>query len=221
MTISSFVEVQFPPMISAGAKGGPSFSTTVTILSSGGEQRNVNWSRERPKYDISTGLRDVADFIAYEKFFYARMGRAVGFRFKDWGDYRCPYWRATPGDLDAMQTLFTTTGVLATFQLSKTYGDGGGSFVRTIRKPVAGTLALYHTGVLMTAGTGGSQYQIDTTTGIVTLGATVAATTGHTITGSFEFDVPARFDTDELNATVEGNQIHVWDAIPVIGLKLG
>jgi len=86
---------------------------------------------------------------------------------------------------------------------------------------VAGTLALYHTGVLMTAGTGGSQYQIDTTTGIVTLGATVAATTGHTITGSFEFDVPVRFDSDELNATLNGNQILVWDSIPVVGLKLG
>jgi uncharacterized protein (TIGR02217 family) len=221
MTISSFHEVQFPPAISAGAKGGPGFSTTVTTLSSGSEQRNVNWSRERPRYDISTGLRDVADFIAYEKFFYARMGKAIGFRFKDWADYRCPYWRTAVGDLDTMQTLFTTTGALATFQLTKTYGDGGGSFVRTIRKIVSGTLALYHTGVLMTAGTGGSQYQVDVNTGIVTLGATVTATTGHTITGSFEFDVPCRFDTDELNATVEGNRIHVWDAIPVIGLKLG
>jgi len=221
MTIPSFVEVQFPPLISAGAKGGPAFSTSVTMLSSGAEQRNVNWSRERPRYDISTGLRDAADFNAYQKFFYARLGRAIGFRFKDWADYRCPYWRVTPGDLDTMQTLFTTTGALATFQLTKTYGDAGSSFVRTIRKPVAGTLALYHTGVLMTAGTGGSQYQIDTTTGIVTLVATVAATTGHTITGSFEFDVPVRFDSDELNATLNGNQILVWDSIPVVGLKLG
>ncbi len=58
MTIASFVEVQFPPKISAGAKGGPGFSTTVTALSSGAEKRNVNWSRERPQYDISTGLRE-------------------------------------------------------------------------------------------------------------------------------------------------------------------
>src|SRR3569623_2959053 len=98
MTIASFVEVQFPPTISCGAKGGPAFSTSVLELASGVEQRNVNWSRERPKYDISTGLRDAADFNAYAKFFYARMGKALGFRFKDWSDYRCPFWRNTAGD---------------------------------------------------------------------------------------------------------------------------
>jgi uncharacterized protein (TIGR02217 family) len=220
MTIPTFVDVQFPPNISAGAKGGPAFSTSVTELSSGIEQRNVNWLRERPRYDISTGLRDAHDFNAYQKFFYARMGRAVGFRFKDWADYRCPYWFATPGDMDSLQTLFTTTGSLATFQLTKSYGDGGSTFVRTIKKIVSGTLTLYNAGVAMTVGTGGTQYQVNLNTGIVTLGATVAATTGHAITGSFEFDVPARFDTDELHATLNGNQVIVWDAIPIVGLKL-
>jgi uncharacterized protein (TIGR02217 family) len=220
MTVPSFVEVQFPPNISAGAKGGPAFSTSILELSSGAESRNVNWSRERPRYDISTGLRDAHDFNAYQKFFYARMGRAIGFRFKDWADYRCPYWFATPGDMDPLQTLFTTDGSTATFQLTKTYGDGGSSFVRQIKKPVSGSLTLKNDGILMTAGTGGTQYQVNTTTGIVTLGATVAATTGNAITGSFEFDVPARFDSDELNATLNGNQIIVWDSIPIIGLKL-
>lgn len=220
MTIASFVEVQFPPAISAGAKGGPGFSTTVTELSSGSEKRNVNWSRERPRYDISTGLRDAADFNAYQKFFYARMGRAQGFRFKDWADYRCPYWRTTPGDLDALQTLFTTDGTTTTFQLTKTYGDAGGSFVRTIKKVVAGSLKLYNSGVLMVMGSGGNEYLLNGDTGVVSLGATVKATTGHLITGSFEFDVPCRFDSDELNATLNGNQVIVWDAIPIVGLKL-
>lgn len=217
---ASFAEVQFPPKISAGAKGGPTFSTNVIELSSGAEQRNSNWARERPKYDISTGLREAADFAAYQKFFYARRGRAVGFRFKDWADYKAPFWKATPGDFEALPTLFTTTGVLATFQLTKTYGDAGGSFIRTIRKPVAGSITLYNNGVAMTAGAGGTQYQIDTATGIVTLGSTVAASTGALITGAFEFDVPVRFDTDELNATIEGNQVIVWDSIPVVGLKI-
>jgi uncharacterized phage protein (TIGR02218 family) len=192
MTITPFVEVQFPPKISAGAKGGPTFLTTVTALASGSEKRNVNWSRERARYDISTGLREAADFIAYQKFFYARMGRAVGFRFKDWADYRCPYWRSTPGDIDALPTLFTTTGALATFQLTKTYGDAGATFTRTIKKIVAGSMKLYNNGVLMVLGSGGSEYLLNVNTGVVTLGATLTATTGRLITGSYEFDVPAR-----------------------------
>lgn len=220
MVLATFVEVQFPPAISAGAKGGPGFSTTVTELASGTERRNANWSRERPRYDVSTGLREPADFNAYQKFFYARLGRAVGFRFKDWSDYRCPYWRTTPGDLDALQTLFTTDGTTATFQLTKTYSDGVASFSRTIKKPVGGTLLLYNNGVAITSGGGGTQYLVDITTGIVTLGATIKATTGHLITGSFEFDVPVRFDSDELNATLHGNAIQIWDAIPIVGLKL-
>lgn len=220
MTITPFVEVQFPPTISVGAKGGPTFSTTVTTLSSGSEKRNVNWSRERARYDISTGLRVAADFHAYQKFFYARQGRAIGFRFKDWGDYRCPFWTTAPGDLDALPTLFTTNAATATFQLTKTYGDAGATFTRTIKKVVAGSIKLYNNGVLMVGGTGGSQYQQDVNTGIITLGATVTATTGRLITGSFEFDVPCRFDTDELNATLNGNEVIVWDAIPIIGLRL-
>jgi uncharacterized protein (TIGR02217 family) len=220
MTITPFVEVQFPPRISAGAKGGPTFNTTVAALASGSEKRNVNWSRERARYDISTGLREAADFHAYAKFFYARLGRAVGFRFKDWSDYRCPFWFTTPGDQDALPTLFTTTGALATFQLTKAYSDAGATFTRTIKKVVAGSAKLYNNGVLMTLGSGGSEYLMNGDTGIVTLGATVTATTGHLITGSFEFDVPCRFDTDELNATVNGNQVIIWDAIPIIGLKI-
>jgi uncharacterized protein (TIGR02217 family) len=219
MTIAVFAEVQFPPAISAGAKGGPGFNTTVTMLASGVESRNINWSRERARYDVSTGMRTASDFHAYQSFFYARRGKAVGFRFKDWSDYRCPYWRNTAGDTDALQTMFTTNGSTATFQLTKTYSDAGGSFSRSIVKIVTGSLIVLNNGVLMTAGTGATQYQVAVNTGIVTLGSTVAATTGHLITAAFEFDVPARFDSDELNATLNGNEIIIWDAIPIVGLK--
>jgi uncharacterized protein (TIGR02217 family) len=98
--LASFDEVQFPPRISAGAQGGPAFSTTVLTLDSGMEHRNINWSRERPTYDISTGLKDADDGREYLKFFYARRGKAIGFRFKDWSDFRLPFWIDTPGDLD-------------------------------------------------------------------------------------------------------------------------
>ena len=40
----SFHEVRFPTRVSYGAIGGPRFSTTVQILNSGFEQRNINWA---------------------------------------------------------------------------------------------------------------------------------------------------------------------------------
>ena len=213
----AFVEVKFPPNISAGAKGGPSFNTTVLELSSGSEQRNINWSRERPEYDVSTGMKTPDDVRDYQKFFYARRGKAIGFRFKDWTDYRLPFWRVIPGDRDALPTLFVTDGTTATFQIYKVYSDAGGSFNRKIVKVVAGSVTLYDNTTPIVNPT---NYTIDLNTGIVTLSVALRATTGHLIAGSLEFDVPVRFDTDKQNVTINGNEIMIWDSIPVIGLKL-
>jgi uncharacterized protein (TIGR02217 family) len=217
MTIGGFVEDQFPPNISAGAKGGPQFSTSITKLSSGFEQRNINWARELMTWDISAGVKTAADFRAYQKFFYARRGKAVGFRFKDWSDYRVPFWEHSPGDLDGVPVMFTTDGSTTHFQMVKTYTSGGITFSRKITKPVSGTVQVLHNGVQVFSP---ASWTVDTTTGIITLASGIYTTTGHTIAVASEFDVPVRFDTDELNATMNGNELVIWDAIPVVGLKI-
>jgi uncharacterized protein (TIGR02217 family) len=215
---ASFDEVQFPPNISAGAQGGPGFNTTVLTLDSGMEHRNINWSRERPVYDVSTGIKTAEDARAYQKFFYARRGKAIGFRFKDWGDYRLPFWNNTPGDTDPIPVLFVTDGTTTHFQIYKVYGDSGGTpFNRKIVKVVAGTTNLFDNATPIYAPT---HYSIDINTGIVTLTAGIYTTIGHEISGFLEFDVPCRFDTDTQNLTLNGNELIKWDSIPVIGLKL-
>lgn len=215
---ASFDEVRLPPNISAGAQGGPGFNTTVLTLDSGQEHRNINWSRERPSYDISTGIKTVEDARAYQKFFYARRGRAIGFRFKDWSDYRLPFWEKTPGDLDPIPVLFVTNGTTQTFQIYKVYGDGGGTpFNRKIMKIVAGTTNLFNNATPMVPP---ADYVIDLNTGIVTISNVIRATTGREISGFLEFDVPVRFDTDNQNLTLNGNELIKWDSIPVVGLKL-
>ena len=40
------------------------------------------------------------------------------------------------------------------------------------------------------------------------------------ITADFEFDVPARFDTDVMNATLDDYGVHTWGAIPVVELRM-
>ncbi len=49
----SFVEVRFPEDISYGSTGGPEFSTDVVMANNGYEQRNINWSISRARYNIS------------------------------------------------------------------------------------------------------------------------------------------------------------------------
>ena len=214
----SFHEVQFPVGISYGAVGGPQFHTTVLSLQSGYEQRNIDWAKSRAMYDVAQNLKSQGELDQLVKFFVARQGRAYGFRFKDWTDYRMPFYKQAPGDTDPIPLQLTTNGTLSTFQLTKFYVDAAGfSYSRIINKPVAGTLVVYVNGVPANPAT---DFTVDTTTGIVTLSAALAATTGSLITASCQFDVPVRFDTDEMKVTLENYNNLNWGSITLVELRL-
>lgn len=202
----AFHEVQFPADISFGAVGGPQFKTTIVTLDSGHERRNIDWSAARGEWDVQHGLKDQADIDALIAFYRAREGMAHGFRFKDWSDY-----------VLARQAIGATDGATATYQLFKRYT----SLVdhdRTIAKPVAGTLEVWVNNAAITEGAGAGQFQVDTTTGIVTLGASLAAQTGTTVEAACEFDVPVRFNLDKMNVTISFHDIYDWP-VPVIEIR--
>ena len=151
--MTGFHEVRFPDNIAYGATGGPEFATTVIATASGYEQRNVNWAEARGRWDVASGLKKQTQIDELIAFFRARRGRAYGFRFKDWTDYRA-----------TGQLLGTGDDVLTQFQLVKQYPSGSVIEVRTITKPVAGTVQVYLDSVEQLSG-----WSVDTTTGIVTL----------------------------------------------------
>ena len=199
--MADFHEVRFPPDISYGAVGGPGWSTSVVTTVSGHERRNANWSQARGRWNVAHGLKrreQVAELIA---FFRARMGRAYGFRFKDWTDHQA-----------LAQTLGTGDGSTKSFQLVKRYASGGEVVIRIVTKPVAGTVKLYRDGVQATSG-----WSVDTATGIATF--TTAPAAGVTVTADFEFDVPARFDTDQMELTIETYELGSWSQIPVVEIR--
>src|ERR1700760_1076047 len=86
--MTAFVEVQFPPEISYGSKGGPVFSTDIVSTFSGHEQRNINWQEARARYDVSSGIKTYQQGEGLIVFLRARRAGAIGFRYKDWSDYR-------------------------------------------------------------------------------------------------------------------------------------
>lgn len=199
--MSGFHDVRFPPDISYGASGGPGYSTSVITVASGHERRNSNWQASRGKWNVAHGLKkreQVAQLIA---FFRARRGRAYGFRFKDWTDFQ-----------GLAQVIGTGNGSLKTFQLVKNYASGGVIESRAITKPIADTVKLYRNGVLVTSGV-----SVDATTGVVTF--TTAPANGVIVTADFEFDVPARFDTDQMDLTIETYALGSWGQIPVIEIR--
>lgn len=198
----TFHEVQFPPKVAYGASGGAEFNTSITTTFSGFEQRNVNWQKARGRWDISTGIKTKTDMDILQAFFRARYGKAYGFRFKDWSDYQA-----------VGQTLGTGNGTQTAFQLTKTYTSGAYSYSRDIKKPVTGTVKIYLNAVLQGAG-----FSVDLTTGIVTFSAAPGA--GVIVSADFDFDVPVRFDTDTLAVRADGPGIFVWDAIPIVEIRL-
>ncbi len=198
----TFHEVRFPDDIAYGASGGPAYSTSVISTASGYEQRNQNWAAARGKWDVSSGLKKQSQLETLIAFFRARKGKAHGFRFKDWTDYKA-----------AGQTLGIGDGTTQIFQLVKNYASGAGSEIRTITKPVSGTVAVYANGVKKTTGV-----SVNATTGIVTF--STAPAQGVIITADFEFDVPVRFDTDEMDVTIENFNLNEWSDIPIIEIRI-
>ncbi|OCA05721.1 TIGR02217 family protein [Wolbachia endosymbiont of Trichogramma pretiosum] len=83
----SFTEIRFPENISYGSTGGPELSTDIVTTHNGCEQRNINWSRARARYNIAYGVRSNEQLTELITFFQARKGKAIGFRFKDWSDF--------------------------------------------------------------------------------------------------------------------------------------
>lgn len=200
--MTGFAEVQFPPDISYGSSGGPEYTTDIVISTSGHEQRNVNWSQARLRYNVAKGVKTKDQLGNLIAFFRARKGRAYGFRFKDWSDFSA-----------SNEVIGTGNGSATQFQLVKRYLSGGVQETRTITKPVAGTVSVYKNAVLQTTGV-----SVSSTTGVVTFAT--APANGVTVTASFEFDVPVRFDTDRLAASMDSYGTHSWDDIPLVEVRV-
>ena len=206
----AFHEIRFPDGISRGAKGGPERRTRIVELASGDEERNASWANSRRRYDVSYGVRRADDLAAVVAFFEARNGRLHAFRFKDWSDYKSCLPSAAPAPTD--QIIGTGNGSITTFALTKTYASGAQSWARAIIKPVEGTVTVSLNGVAQ-----GSGWSVNTTTGIITFA--VAPANGAVIRAGFEFDVPVRFDTDELPVTLDIERTGSIPSIPLIEVR--
>ena len=188
---SDFHEVRFPLDVALRGSGGPVRRTEIVTLASGREHRNSRWADSRRRYDAGLGIRTLDALHAVLAFFEERRGRLYGFRYRDRVDHRSgpPSTAVTPAD----QRIGTGDGTTRVFALAKTYGDGPAPYRRAIAKPVAGSVRVAVGGVERS----GTQVACDVATGLVTFAAAPPA--GAAVTAGFEFDVPVRFDTDELS----------------------
>lgn len=201
---------RFPEGISMGATGGPMWATEVIKTVSGKESRIAQWSYPLHQWDVSTGIRNAADFIAVRAFFLTMLGRLHGFRFKDWADYTASHTGDEKG---------VCTGSGTTFQCVKRYTSGSQTSDRIITKPILSGFELKNSGTPLVYTT---DYTLNTVTGVIT---TATSKTAANLTWSGEFDVPMRFDTDRLQSSIVARRpldglLHHWDAIPIVEIRV-
>lgn len=203
-----FFEVpRFPERISYNATGGPTWQTEIAALDSGFEYANQNWASARMRYTVGHDARTEAQFKELLAFYMTVRGRFNSFRYKDWADFT-----ATGTEGVFLPVAGDSSGI--TFQMYKRYtsgpddSTGPNEYLRKIVKPVDP----------ITVDNGTSVSDIDYTTGIVTM----ASGTPTNWVGAF--DVPVRFDTDVMAATIitrsGGHLLHGWSNIALIEVRL-
>lgn len=205
-----FHEVRFPLDVSLRGSGGPSRLTEIVTLASGREHRNSRWADSRRRYDAGFGIRTLDALHAVLGFFEERRGRLYGFRYRDRVDHLSgPPSRAVAA---TDQPLGLGDGATRVFQLAKTYGGGPLPYRRVIAKPVAETLRVAVAGIPVPA----SLVTCDASTGLLTFAAGAVPAAGAAITAGFAFDVPVRFDTDDLTIDLQAFTAGEIPKVPLI-----
>lgn len=179
----SFFEDRIPDAVGLDITGGPNFSTEVVKTQGGQRYANKNWLYPLHRFRFGYAGMKEREILVHRSFFYNVAGRADGFRFKDWGDYKA-----------TRQPLSLITGSI--YQLNQTYVRGLRTFTRPIYKPVNGKVTVFRTRAGVTSSISPT---IDTTNGQITVSGHVA---GDSYSWTGEFDVPVVFNSDAFEAQI-------------------
>ncbi|EAU40126.1 hypothetical protein FP2506_11237 [Fulvimarina pelagi HTCC2506] len=210
MTAPAFSEERFPLRVAFGASGGPERRVEIVRLSTGFEHRNQRTAHAVRRYDAGSGVRSLADLAEVVAFFEARRGKLVGFRFRDPFDWHSGAFGKTPSAFDA--ALGSGDGSRRKFPLLKPYGNGADTYWRPIDKAVAGSLLVALGGNEVASG-----FQLSEGGDAVVFDAAPAA--GVLVQVGFAFDVPVRFDMDQLSANVTAFEAGEIPSIPLVEIR--
>lgn len=200
--------VRLPVDIERDAQGGPLFNTAILTSDGGNETSLVNWVYPKMVWNIGYGIQSKADLKAVINMFYARRGRARGFLFKDWSDYEI-----------ANEEILIAAGGETTAQVFHIYSDDILEFARKITRPLLDATRGVVTvnDVILVYGSGAGKYTTSTTTGVITFGTALTALDSVKVT--CEFDIPVRFDVDQLPIQMGWELVASIPNIPVIEVR--
>lgn len=183
--MTGFHDVNFPSRLKFNVSGGPEMRVDVTRLSSGHERRNKRWSAPLRRYLISVGQRPLDEIQVLTAFFEARSGPLYGFRFRD------PFEHSTATLNQNVSANDVEIGIgdgVAT-EMNLILGNG-----RQVTHPIEESLRVAIDGVEISTG-----FSFDHSS--KKLSFDQAPASGETISAGFQFDVPVRFENEQLVAT--------------------
>ena len=208
MTIPAY---RLPVNLEIGSGFGPSFKNVIQEALSGNEQRYAQWTKCRGVGDLSYGILSssdpLGDYRAVLSLFRAHFGSLYPFRFKDYSDFTA-----------TNEVFGTGNGVTTAFQLTMTYDPsmillgvaGSLQYVRNITLPNASP-TIKVDGVTKTAGV---DYNISSS-GVVTFTSAPSGSPAPSLTWTGTFDVPVRFDTDQLPVVMTMADLASIRSIPI------
>ena len=190
----TFLETpRLDPLITHGAKSTAQWSVEKTRTLSGNLAQQFNWDAPLHILELSYRARPEAQYQVLRDYFHAVMANAlVGFRAKDWSDYKLS---ATTS------TLSFISG--ADWQIQRLHAVGVSQYLRNITKPISPVVLMRTRGASVSA----AGATIDYTTGIATIDGHVG---GDTYTASGEFDIPVTFVTDSWISNLEATSDNLW-----------
>ena len=201
-----FHNVRFPENVSWRSSGGPEFKTQVFEAFRGGEKRNIEWSQPLMRFNVAYGVKTDTQMLDVINFFNARQGRAYGFRYKNWGNYKIEDAPIATGD-----------GYSTRLPLWKFYGFPQARMYKRLRKIVRGSVK--NVNVLGNPMVEGVDFNINYDTGEIALND--APGYGIPVYGYLEFDEPVRFDVDSIQAAIDQYNSQSLNRLELVGVKAG
>lgn len=209
-----FIEKQInPDRIILDTVGGQAHGTSIITVASGREQRNANLSQSRGRWDLGDRMLSEEEKDEVETHFNVCRGRLHGFRFKDWSNFKASLE-------DTSLTLTANGSGALTGQLKKKYSIGSQEYLKDIKKPCTGTVKIFKNNNELNSG-----FTIDHTTGVVTVSVAAGYAAGDVLQWSGEYDLPVRYDSDEIKIKFEainesGDALFYLYSLPIIELVL-
>lgn len=201
--MTRFVDIYLPPNVqSYPCASSPVFSTTLVAVDSGDETANRNWKNPLQMFALSEAIRCHDAFEDLKEHWYVMGGPESLWPFRDPMDFascRLTAANLVPAISGLDQPLGVGDGTQRVYQMVKNYVRGAKTFSRQIQLPVVASTIVLIDGLAPGAVPGPDgpyAATVEREGGTVTLDRNLAA--GRVMTAGFLFDVPVRFENDNV-----------------------